>query len=508
MWDVPQLFQNTVKSAPERTAIVDPIAEQRFSYAEVDEKVDRIAAGLQSFGIEKGDRVGVAHRNSPENVFVLLAIQRVGAVAVPFNFDINNDKLRYFVSDADMSMLVFGDVIADQVMDLREELECNTFVTTADVSAPDVTDYEALLRESDAPDPVSIGPDDTSIIQYSSGTTGDPKGIEITHRGGINRVFLNIHSQRVFDRETVLGRIHLYHTLGFHGLLLSAFVTGGTFIPFPEFDPDLYRRVIAEEDVTVLHEAPVIYQRLLDPKDEFEQPDADEDRETFESVETVSFSAAPMSGELFGDIKRIIDPDQLYNIYGMTEIFSSYTKVNLREKNNPAIFAYAETAEDMRIVEIDERDPSAEVGVGEEGELIVRHDTPGAFEGYLRDYETAGDSFEGDWYFTGDACLETEDGYYRLTGRLSNRIKFIGENIYPKNIEAVLRSHPAVEATTVVGIEDDEWGEVPKAYVVADGDVTAEQLQDHCVESEAIEDYKKPREFEFVDTLPNSGSKI
>ncbi|MFC7080478.1 AMP-binding enzyme [Halorussus caseinilyticus] len=136
--------------------------------------------------------------------------------------------------------------------------------------------------------------------------------------------------------------------------------------------------------------------------------------------------------------------------------------------------------------------------------MIIHRDAPGAFQGYLNDYENAGESFEDGWYFTGDACRETEEGHYVVTGRLSSRIKFGGDNIYPKNVETALASHPAVEDAAVVGIADDEWGEVPKAYVVGDDDLTAEELEDHCVEGDELEGYKRPREFEFVSALPEN----
>lgn len=503
MWTVTELFRNTVNRTPGRTALVDPVTERRFTYAEVNEEVERVAAGLRSFDVEKGDRVGTALPNTPEHVFLLLAIQRIGAVAVPFDFRVSDDKLRYFVSDADLSLLVFGAAIAEQVLALREELACDTFVTTTEAD-DDVRPFDDLRGDPKSSVTATVNPSDSSVIQYSSGTTGDPKGIEITHRGGVDRALLNVHSQRAYDEEIVLGTIPLYHTIAFHGMFLSTFATDGTYVLLPHSHLDQARDVIAREDVTVLHEAPPIYKKLLDFEGRSDERAGVEDRDVFESVETVAVAAAPMSEDLFAVIEREIGPEYLYNTYGMTEIFPPYTKVNLRDRDDPQIFGYAEAADGMRIVETESRDPTAEVDPGRAGELIVRQDTPGAFDGYLHDYEGTADAFEGDWYFTGDACVESEDGYYVLTGRISDRIKFIGDNIYPKNVEAVLATHPAVEDVTVVGIEDDEWGEVPKAYVTTDGDPTASELQTHCVESDALEDYKKPRAVEFVDSLPEA----
>ncbi|MBX0288606.1 class I adenylate-forming enzyme family protein [Haloarcula salinisoli] len=497
MWTVDELFKNTVQKIPDQTAIIDARTREHYSYATVDERVDRIAAGLQAYDIAPGDRVGIALANTPAHVFTALAVQRIGAVAVPFNFRINADKLRFFVADMDPELIVYGEEIGELVADLKAELACDTFVTTGETSQSGIDQFESLHRESD-PEPVSVSPDDLSVIQYSSGTTGKPSGIEITHRVGVNRVFHHIHSQRSYDRDVLLGEIPLCHTVGFHGNLLTMVATEGTYVPAPKFEPEHNLAVIDEEDITALHAVPIMFDRTLSVWRASEQYD----RSLFGSVNFVTSTAAPISDELFEQFKSVINPEYLYNVYGMSEIFPPYTKINLRNHDDHRIFGFA-SSDNMRTVEMGSHDPTEVTPPGEEGELIIRRDTVCAFEGYWSDHDSASATIIDGWYFTGDAALETPEGYYRLTGRLDDRIKFVGENVYPENVEAALLSHPSVESVDVFGVDDDEWGEVPKALVVADS-VTAEELEDHCLDSEMLEDYKRPREFEFVEDIPNS----
>lgn len=523
MWDVDELFRGAVEQYPDRTAVIDSESRDRYSYSEMNDIVDRIAAGLRSYGVTPGDRVALTLPNVPEHVFLALAVQRVGAVAVPFNFRVNPDKLGFFVRDSDPELMVFCEQIADAVLEQRKTLDCETFVTTADIDAAGVDSYEQLLQEPDPSAAVSVEPDDLSIIQYSSGTTGKPKGIQLTHRVGINRVFLNLHSQQPYDNDTMLGEIPLYHTIGFHANLLSMLATGGTYIPMPEFDPKKCLRLIYEEDVTALHAVPVMYKHMIHGREkmreqrqetlagtvsslvhQFSQRVGVAEGGPFASVEFVTSSAAPISDELFQDITDVIDPSYFYNTYGMSEIFPPYAKVNLRGEDDSRIFGHAESTQGLRIVELGSDDPTTETAVGEEGELIVKQDCAGAFNGYWSDHDEASATIIDGWYFTRDAAIETDTGHYVLTGRIDDRIKFVGENVYPENIEAMLTNHPKVKMASVVGIDDEEYGEVPKATVVADG-LDATELEQYCIDSDALEDFKIPREYEFVDELTDAG---
>jgi len=523
MWNVDELFRNAVQQYPSRTAVIDAESRDRYSYSETDEIVDRIAAGLRSYGVSPGDRVTLTLPNVPEHVFLALAVQRIGAVAVPFNFRVNPDKLRFFVNDADPELLVFCEQISDGVLEQRKTLDCEKFVTTADVDAAGVDSYEQLLQEPDPSAAESVDSDDLSIIQYSSGTTGKPKGIQLTHRVGVNRVFLNLHSQQPYDDDTMLGEIPLYHTIGFHANLLSMLATGGTYIPMPEFDPEVCLRLIYEENVTALHAVPVMFKHMIHGREKMREQRQESLGGTvtsfvhqfsqrlgifeggpFASIEFVTSSGAPISEDLFQKIGDVIDPNYFYNTYGISEIFPPYSKVNLQDEDDPRIFSHAESTRDLRIVETGSNDPSSETAVGEEGELIVNEDCAGAFSGYWSDHDQASATIIDGWYFTRDAAIETEKGHYVLTGRIDDRIKFVGENVYPENIEAVLTDHPKVKMASVVGIEDEEYGEVPKAIVVAD-DLDATELERYCADSDALEDFKAPREYEFVDELTGAG---
>ena len=498
MYTTDEVFKSSVERTPDAEAVFDPDSGERYTYAELDALVGEIAAGLLQREIAPGDRVAMCLRNSLEYVLLFLAIQRIGAVGVPFNFRVSRDGLQHHLSDSDPQLFVFDDSIADLVAEHRGTLPCENLVSTVDGAVTGAEHFSALRSKSVPAEFHSPAPDDLSVILYSSGTTGKPKGIKITQSGSVSRVLLNALGQHIYNEETMIGVMPLYHTVGLHGILLSILATSGTYIPMAELDADLCARTIDRENVTVMHEAPTIFKRVLDC------PAASD--ANFDSVDVVTFSGAPMSQELFARAKRDFDPTYLFNVYGMTEAYTPRTQLNLREGDEPRLIGGSNVLHSTRVVEVDSDDPTAEVGPGQEGELVVHMDSPCVFEGYWNRSNSASDGIIDGWYFSGDIGIKTDDGNFIITGRADNLIISGGENIHPEEIEDTLVSHPQVESAVVVGTPDEEWGEVPKAYVVTTGRVTETELDEHCLESTALADFKRPRAYEIVDQIPRNAS--
>jgi 2-furoate---CoA ligase len=502
MYTVDKLFKSAVERSPDIDAIVDLETNTRYTYSEMDSIVDNLAAGLSRRGIETGDRVAICLRNTPEHVFLFLATQRIGAVAVPFNFRVDKKRLQYHLSDASPRIFVFDDSVAHLVREERNSLACDELISVTD-GVPGVAPFSSLLTEQAmAPNSHPPAPDDLSVIQYSSGTTGQPKGIKITQRGSVGRVLLNSLGQRIYNKETMIGVMPLYHTVGLHGILLSMLATSGTYLPMSEFDPDRYVQIIGQEDVTVLHEVPTIVKEVLNASAAMGVD--------FESVNVVTYSASSMSDDLFDQVKRDIDPAHLFNVYGLTEAYTPRTQLNLRYRDEQRLIGGSNVFHSTRVIEIGSDDPTAEVPKGREGELIIHMDSPCVFEGYWNRSEESTDAVIDDWFFSGDIVIETDNGNLTVTGRADNLIISGGENIYPEEIEDILTSHPEIRSVAVVGVPDEKWGEVPKAHVITSGQVTKDELDKYCLENDSLSDFKRPRRYEMVEQIPRNaiGKKL
>lgn len=496
--DLPAMFRRSVHRSPDRTAIVDVSTGERYTYADLEAAVDSVANGLRDAGIEPGDRVGLCLANRPETAVTFLATQAVGAVAVPFNFRLPADDVEYHLRDADPRVFLFDSSSREAVA--RAESNGGLAVETAYYVGDDAPEFARpfadLHGSTTTVEPPALGPEDPSVILYTSGTTGDPKGIPITHESTVARMFSNAAGQGYYLRETMLGVMPLYHTVGLHGIFFSLVSASGTYLCMPEFDPETAVEAIDREGVTALHEAPTIFKQLLDT-DAIDGADVS-------SVSKIAYSGAPMSTALFEAVDRTFAPDRFTNIYGNTETYDPLQYVDLRTVDTPTVVGDSNLFHRTRIVALEATDPAATVEPGIEGELIVHTDSPAAFTEYLnKPTETAASIIDG-WYFTGDAAYERDDGTVVVTGRADDLIISGGENIHPAEVEDVLSAHAGVDDVGVIGRPDEEWGEIVTAFVA--GTASTADLEEWCLDHDGLADFKRPRAYEFVDTIPRNPS--
>ena len=436
----------------------------RLTYAQLLEDARRVAGGLATSGVGAGDRVTAIVKPTREAVTLYWGCQWLGAVYVPLSPRISPADLQYCLDDA----------AAAAHFDLGAEL-------------PEAEPHPgALDLDERAP----------SLMLYTSGTTGRPKGVPRSHRadraGGLSQVVQ--HGYRHGDRT--LGVMPLYHTMGMHSLL-AMHAIGGCFVCQADWDAGRALELIEAERLTSLYLAPTLFHDLV-----HDQRLAEHD---LSSVEAVSYAGAAMTSALVERCTDVLAPRIFVNHYGSTEIYTFTVHRDQRAK--PGCAGRASLNARVRLVRPDpEAGPDELVVPGEEGQIVCHLDSDEAFTGYWNRPDADESAICDGWYFTGDLGRVDADGDLWIVGRLDDMILSGGENVYPLEVEDVLARHPGVREVAVVGAPDDRWGQRVVAYVVANGALTADELDAHCLASETLARFKRPREYRFVEDLPKSPS--
>jgi 2-furoate---CoA ligase len=447
---------------PEAEALVD--GEARLTYPQLLDEARRVAGGLAESGIARGDRVTAVVKPTRGAVTLYWACQWLGAVFVPLSPRLAPADLEYCLGDAAAAA---------------------HFPPDAGLPAGE-PHAGALDRDEREP----------SLMLYTSGTTGRPKGVPRSHRadraGGLSQVVQ--HGYRHGDRT--LGVMPLYHTMGMHSLLAMHLI-GGCYVCQADWDAETALGLIEAERLTSLYLAPTLFHDLV------HHPRLG--KHDVGSVEAVSYAGSAMTSALAERCAEAFAPRIFVNHYGSTEIYT-YT-VHRDQRAKPGCAGRASLNARVRLVRPEEgAGPDELVAAGEEGQIVCQLDSDEAFAGYWNRPDADEKALRDGWYFTGDLGRLDEDGDLWIVGRVDDMIISGGENVYPLEVEDVLARHPAVGEVAVVGAPDDRWGHRVVAYVVRADEVTAEELDAHCLGSETLARFKRPREYRFVEDLPKSPS--
>ncbi len=477
--------------------------EQHLTYAELNQRVGRLAQALRTLGIQRGDRVAIVQRNGPALFETIFACFRIGATTVPINVRLHPDEVAFICQDCGVKVLVATGEHAESALKAQEQTPGLLLVGVEGI--PGALGYESLLSAADPlTTDVEVDPTDTAWLFYTSGTTGKPKGAMLTHRN-LLAMTMNYYADvnPLVPEDIVLHAAPLTHGSGLYAL--PAFAKGATNIILHthSFDPaavfDLIQRLRV---TTIAFLAPTQIKMLLNgPHQSYD----------LSSLRNIAYGGGPMYVEDMKLAVEVFGPT-LVQIYGQGEAPMTISYLRREEhltKNDPIVerrlasAGISRTDVEVRIVDDDDH----EVATGTIGEIVARGDV--VMAGYWNRPEVTAETLRGDWLHTGDLGMMDENGYIYLLDRKKDLVISGGNNIYPREIEEVLLKHSAVYEVAVIGVPDPFWGESVKAIVALrpGSTATAEELIAFC--QTHLASYKKPRTVDFIPQLPkNAYGKI
>lgn len=485
MFDLGRTFLAAVERDPQALAIVD--GQQRLSYADWYAEVSRVAAGLASLGLGRGDRIAVILPNRLEMATLHWACQFLGLMVSPLNWRLKADEIDYCLGDAGARAVVF-DAVAASAVAASAAAQAIPRIALDGAAGGTMGFAEWPVARPVAPQAEA---EDLSLLLYTSGTTGRPKGVPRRHRAERAAAVAHV-AQNLYGRgERTLGVMPLYHTMGVRSLLAMALVDG-TFVCLPRFDAGAALGLIAREQVTNLYLVPTLYHDLIEHRG-FATTDT-------HSVTKLGFAGAAMPEGLLNRVEAAFRPRLFVNHYGSSEIYT-FT-IEPRAAAKPGSAGRAGINQRVRVVRLD-AGPNDVAAPGEEGEIIADMASDEAFDGYWRRPDADAKALRDGWYFTGDTGYVDADGDVFVTGRVDDMIISGGENVSPGEIESMLSLHPAVAEVAVAGLPDERWGQRITAFIRRAGAVDAAALDQWCRQSN-LADYKRPRDYVFVAEVPKS----
>jgi fatty-acyl-CoA synthase len=505
-----QNLELTAARVPDATALVSVHQGLRFTYAEFNAAVDALAGGMLAAGLQKGDRVGVWGPNCAEWALAQYATAKLGVIQVNVNpayrahelqYALNHSGCRWLLSttsfkDADFTAMV--DAVRPQTAGLERVIYFGSpewdELATGEAGAGGVTGVTGATADALRARIATLDCDDPINIQYTSGTTGSPKGATLSHHNILNNGQLVAHVLRYDERDRICIPVPLYHCFGMVIGNLAATSSGAAMVyPSAGFEPEAALRAVAQERCTSLYGVPTMFIAELG-----HQRFGDYD---LTSLRTGVMAGSPCPVEVMKKVGSEMGIEQMSIAFGMTETSPVTTMVRL---DDTLEHRCATIGQAMANTEVKIADPltGRTLPRGEAGEFCARGYP--VMRGYWNDPERTAEAIdEAGWMHTGDLATMDEDGYVRIVGRIKDMIIRGGENVYPRELEEFLYTHPEIADVQVIGVPDERYGEELMAWIVlkpSAGALTDEQIRDFC--RGQIARHKVPRYVKFVDGFP------
>ena len=486
---------------PDRAAVVFDGRES--SFAVLQERVNRLASALAGEGIGSGDRLATMQVNCDQCVEIYFAAAQLDAIYVPLNFRAKAEELEQMLAIAEPKMLFCGERYLPLVGQAGGPAPP---VVLLDGKAEGVRTYEELLSTGEAEQMLFPGGDDedTTVIMFTAGTTGVPKGVMLTHESFSGYLLSNVEPADPDVEETNLLTVPFYHIAGLQAAMAAVY-GGRTLVVMRQFEPVEWLTLVQERQANRAMLVPTMLKRVMDhPR--FREFD-------LSSLDVITYGAAPMPTPVIRQAIQEFPNARFVNAFGQTETASTITMLPPEDHVLEGSPEQIETKlrrltsiglplEDVEVRIVSEEGETTEVG--EVGEIVARG--PRMMKGYWQQSEATGDTIRSGWVYTGDLGYRDEDGYIYLSGRARDFIKRGGEMISPEEVEQTLMSHPGVDDAAVIGVPDLEWGETVRAVVVrredGRGELTDADLIEFC--HERLASFKRPESVVFVSELPRN----
>ena len=476
----------------DKPALIEGPTGRTITFAQLAESIRRVAANLAQRGFKQGEVFGVLSPNIPEYAIILHAVASLGGIATTINPLYTAREIADQLKDSNARFLVTLPLCLDKVTVAAMEAGVEEVFVFGD--AEGATPFSSLLAENDTPLPeVEINPkEDLVVLPYSSGTTGLPKGVMLTHYNLVANLKQIEGMDYFLDTDTLICCLPMFHIYGLVVVLNMGLYTGTTIVTMPKFELEAFLKAVQDYGVTLAHIVPPIVLMLS------KNPIVD--NYNLSKLKTIFSGAAPLGEELTRECMTRLGC-AIRQGYGMTET----SPVTHSSPGDPAKVKYGSVGvlapnTECKIVDLESGEA---LGVGEKGEVCVRG--PQIMKGYLNNPEATARTIDNDgWLHTGDIGYVDQDGQFFIVDRAKELIKYKGFQVPPAELEAVLLTHPCIADAAVIPYADDEAGEVPKAVVVLKAETDSASILEFV--AERVAPHKRIRHLEFVDQIPKSPS--
>ncbi len=515
-------LEKQAEKDPDREFMVYPDRDLRFTYKQFDERVNMLAKGLLSIGVTKGDHVGIWALNVPDWITFLFACAKIGAALVTVNTAYKSHELDYVLKQSDMKAIAITEgfrdvnylkVLYELVPELktcnRGNLESKEYPCLKGVIYVGQEKHRGLYNTSEL---LLLGKhtndsellevkktfdsNDVVCMQYTSGTTGFPKGVMLTHKNIINNGYYIGENLKYTKEDRLCLTVPMFHCFGVTLGLMAMYTHGGTLVMLEQFDPLMVLAAVQKEKCTALYGVPTMFIA------EYSHP-------MFEMFDLSSLRTGIMAGstcpiEAMKKVVNDMNMKEITSVYGLTEGSPGFTQTSV---DDPLELRVETVGRKLPNCEIKVVDPETgeTVGPGEVGEICSRGYN--VMKGYYKMPDKTAEAIDEDgWLHSGDLVTYDENGYYTVVGRIKDMIIRGGENIYPREIEEFYYTMPGIKDVQVIGIPDDKYGEIVGAFIILeeDADISEEDVRDFGLER--IARYKVPKHAFFVDEFPLTAS--